>query len=185
MRHFVAYHKVDEWGEYGVGGTRFDHYSAHPRSRLEKTLGQAVWVVSGQRMGRRMVYKLCSAYEPTAIEDDGDGFRVAGGGRGFDPHLDVNGCPWLSKLLQEQNNFRYGLNEIKSRAVIEGLIRIRDTIGTSTDRYYPDEIRDPQTFPEGARRRVVINAYERNSRARTRSHPGPLENKGYFNHRRL
>lgn len=41
-----------------------------------------------------------------------------------------------------------------------------DTADPRPDRPYPDELRDPRKYPEGAHRRVEVNAYERNERAK-------------------
>jgi hypothetical protein len=163
MSHFIAYHKIAEWGEYPVGGTEFRHYSRHPISKLQKMLGQTIWVVSGEKLNGQMVYRLCSVYQPDHIEIEEGGFVVAGTGSGFDPHITLNEHSWLAELLKEQGNFRYGLNEIRSSRVIEGLQQLRST---EIDAFRsPDEI-PIQKHYEGAKKQVTVNAYERNPRAR-------------------
>jgi hypothetical protein len=163
MRHYVAYNKIEDWGQVREGGSMFEHWSSKSKDYLEKTIGQTVWVLSGERVRHAMIYRLCHVYEPAQIRRDGKGYRVAGRGTGFVPHVNVTYCRWLPKLLREQNNFRFGLNEVRSRTVIHALLRLREDPPT-TD--FPDEITESQRYPEGAKRRVVVNAFERNERAR-------------------
>jgi predicted HNH restriction endonuclease len=164
MSHFIAYHKIAEWGEYPVGGTEFRHYSWHPISKLQKMLGQTIWVVSGEKLNGQMVYRLCSAYQPDHIEgNQEEGYVVAGTGKGFDPHIKLNEHSWFAELLKEQGNFRYGLNEIRSGPVIEGLQQLRfNEIDSFRS---PDEILIQKHY-EGAKKQITVNAYERNSKAR-------------------
>jgi len=165
MLHYIAYNKVEDWGEYDVGGTSFRHYSSHPKSRLEKTISHTVWVISGERVGSKRKYTLCSVFSPTAIEDNDDASAVVGGGFGFNPHVDVTRFVWLSELLKEQSNFRFGLNQIKSQSIIDGLNAVRFAVENPTD-HFPDEVTASTKFKEGAVRQVTVNAYERNEKAR-------------------
>ncbi len=140
MRHYIAYNKVKEWGDYSVSvdDTEFGHYSGHHKSKLEKMIGQTIWVISGEKINGSMVYKLCSTYVPTQIEDDeaenpdtGEmeftGFRcVIGQGFAFVPPIEVNGFQWFAELFKEQNKFSFGLNQIKSQSIIQSLEKIRD-----------------------------------------------------------
>ncbi len=167
-KHYIAYNKVEDWGEYGLGGTEFRHYSGHPESKLQKMIGETVWVISGERTTGKTVYKLCSVYTPTHLEKiDTGGFWVTGKGHGFIPHIELSGFSWLAELLKEQSNFRYGLNEIKSRDVIRGLEQIRDgQVVEISEVSFPDEIGQPEKHIEGAKKQVTVNAYERNPKAR-------------------
>ncbi|MFZ5908459.1 MAG: hypothetical protein ACOYYU_00405 [Chloroflexota bacterium] len=111
MRHYIAYNKVKEWGEYSVsaGDTEFTHYSRHHRAKLEKMIGQTIWVVSGERINGTMIYKLCSTYEPLQVEDDevenpdtgqmefSGLYCVAGVGFGFIPSIEINGLEWFAE----------------------------------------------------------------------------------------
>lgn len=140
MRHYIAYNKVKEWGDYSpsVDDTEFGHYSGHHKSKLEKMIEQTIWVISGEKIKGSMVYKLCSTYTPEYIDDDeventetGEmeftGLRrVTGEGFGFVPPIEVNGFQWFTELFKEQNKFSFGLNQIKSEVVIRSLEKIRD-----------------------------------------------------------
>lgn len=166
MRNYIAYHKVAEWGIYKTGSKRkFSHYSGHPLSKLEKTIGQNVWVISGDRIRGQMVYKLCGVYCPTRIaKSAGGGFSIIGEGAKFDPQIELTGASWLTDLLKEQRNFRYGLNEIRGGHIIESLQLI--SRGAQVDFGLPEEVGPNKTLPEGARKQVIVNAYERNPVAR-------------------
>ena len=122
-RHYIAYHKIDERGPYHVRGRRIRHYSSHPRSKLERSFGQFVWVVSGERTKGRMIYKLCSVYQPNRIEPKGDEFKVIGIGKGFKPQIDITASDWLRDLLKDQSNFSLGFNQITNQRVIDALQR--------------------------------------------------------------
>jgi hypothetical protein len=115
MRHYIAYNKVKEWGDYlpSVNDIEFGHYSRHHESKLKKMIEQTIWVVSGEKINGSMVYKLCSTYKPTRIEDDASentetgemeftGLRcVLGEGFGFVPPIQVNSFQWFTELFKE------------------------------------------------------------------------------------
>ncbi|MDH7482969.1 MAG: HNH endonuclease [Armatimonadota bacterium] len=135
MRHYVAYNKVEEWGEYtpGVDAAEYGHYSRHPKAKLEKIIGQTIWVFSGERVNGRMVYKLCSTYgaediEENAEEVEASGFRcVVGSGLSFVPPILVNDLEWFAELFREQNRFSFGINQIRSEHVIQSLERLKES----------------------------------------------------------
>ena len=132
MNHYIAYHKVKEWGEYLIDPeqTEIVHYSGHPKSKLEKMIGQTVWVVSGKKNDSSMIYKLCSTYKVTHLENDeveSTGlYRVVGEGFGFIPQIEINSFPWFAELFREQSRFSFGLNQIKNADVIQALEQMRD-----------------------------------------------------------
>ena len=51
MRHYVAYRKVEEWGPVDEVGPEFTHWTPKRMAYLEKTLGQNIWVISGEGKG--------------------------------------------------------------------------------------------------------------------------------------
>lgn len=125
MRHYVAYHKVAERGEYEVRGP-YGHYSRFRRKRLEKIIDQTVWVISGTETRSGMVYKLCSTYVPTEVQDADSGeFCVFGRqGLSFNPHTELNEYSWFWDLYEKQRNFSLGMNIIQDENVIAGLLQI-------------------------------------------------------------
>ena len=163
MRHYVAYRKVEEWGPVDEVGPEFTHWTPKRMAYLEKTLGQNIWVISGEGKGDEMTYKLCHVFTPEKIVRSGAGYVLRGKGTGFVPHADVTGQYWFGKLLDEQKDFSRGLNEIKDRNVIDALLEfIR--VPSSAD--FPDEVDQPQMYFEGSTMAVMVNAYERDPDAR-------------------
>jgi hypothetical protein len=124
MRNYVAYHKVAAWGNYDAPNDDgvFAHYSRHSLSKLEQTLNQNVWVISGERLSGSMVYKLCAVYQPEYIEQLADGgANIVGQGSAIHPAIELNEYTWFTRLLREQSNFRFGLNEIRHPDIRDGL----------------------------------------------------------------
>lgn len=165
MKNFIAYHKVAEWGPYKPDGiTEFQHYSGHPRSKLEKTIGQNVWVVSGTKISAKTTYKLCAIYQPTHIEESNEGgFLVIGNGTEFNPQIELTNLPWLKDLLKEQRNFSYGLNKIHNIHIIEGLQQLKEA--SQVEFHLPDELPASKLL-EGAKQQIFVNIYERSPVAR-------------------
>ncbi|NEQ96456.1 MAG: hypothetical protein F6K30_06995 [Cyanothece sp. SIO2G6] len=138
MKHYVAYNKVKDWKDYSVdiGQIEFDHYSQHSQSKLEKTIGQSIWVISGKKINGSMAYKLCSIYQATHIEHrkernpktgEIESYHcVVGEGLGFIPPIDITDCQWFPKFLKKQGNFGFGLNQINDETVVQSLEKIRD-----------------------------------------------------------
>jgi hypothetical protein len=163
MRHYIAYYKVEEWGPVDKTGPEFKHWTAKRKTYLEKALGQNIWVISGERIDGKMTYKLCHVFRPEKILRSGGGYIIKGNGTGFVPHADVTGENWFGKLLDEQNNFSYGLNEIKDGSIIDALLAY---VAVPSLADFPDEVAHPQMHFEGATRPVMVNAYERDPDAR-------------------
>jgi len=167
QRHFVAYHKFDEWGDYyDSSETELAHFSKRPEKQLEKALGQRIWVIGGEQTNRRTQYTLLSYFVPDTIEEvEEGGYNVVGSGLVFDPPVNLFSKPWLDDLLREQKNFSLGINEIKNPNVIEGLLAA-ERKRQATAFLLPDEIPAGEPFIEGATRQITVNAYERNPKAR-------------------
>lgn len=157
-RHYVAYNKVEEWGPVVETGPEFTHWTAKRTSDVEKTLGQNVWVISGERAGVKVTYKLCHVFSPESVVHSGGGHIIRGKGTGFVPHADVTREEWFGKLLDEQNQFSLGLNEIKDRSIIGALLTF---LGPPALADVAEEIAQPQMYSEGATMPVMVNAYER------------------------
>jgi hypothetical protein len=173
MAHFIAYHKIDEWGEYSESGGTFRHYSGKPRSTLQRMIGETVWVISGRRLQRQKIYKLEAVFTPSKIREQDSGRTISGRGRSFSPSVDITPLAWLEALLFEQGNFRFGLNQTQDARVIAGLLALRD--GEPVDGL-AEEISDSASLFEGASRQIFVNAYERNQIARRKciEHYGPI-----------
>jgi hypothetical protein len=126
MNNYVAYHSTEVMGyEYGQGKRtgEFGFLSRKSRTYLDKAIGCDVWVVTGTRdKARRMIYRLAAVYQPDAVREHGDRFRVVGKrGRIFKPPVVLNDLPWFQTLLREQNRFSFGFSRIQSEVVIAAL----------------------------------------------------------------
>jgi len=172
MRHYIAYNKVAEWGTIGPKVEAFNQFSNHPYSRLKPSIGQRAWSVSGERIHGRMYYRLHYTFQPEEIiDEDGGGYRIFGYvDHEFDQPVLLNELPWFSLLFREQNNFSFGFNEIKHPEIIAGLQYLRQHPPQTPkwlESVWGEDVTDlPRTLPEGAVRRVMVNAYERNAKAR-------------------
>lgn len=178
MKHFVAYHKVAEWGKFDEGGDWFEYFSRHPKTKLDNSLNQKVWLISGERIKGKMEYKLCACYVPTEIEptEDDDGYWVSGKGRGLQPHLEISQYPWFDLLRKEQGNFGFGLNEIQNEVVIQNIKSLvppnfldellPPNLENSVAFRLPDEVLAEEKYIEGAVKKIRVVAYERDKKAR-------------------
>lgn len=169
MEHYVAYHKIADYGAYPFDMDEFMHYSGKSETVLRKIIGKRIWVISGGKENSKMTYRLVSTYVSDSLEREDLGtFLVKGKGEYFaEPGIRLNEYPWLETLLKEQNNFRFGINAIRDQAIIDGLetIRLEESRSTST----------VTQFYEGECKQVTRNSYERNREARNEA----LKHYGY------
>ncbi len=166
MKHFVAYHKFKEWGNYDTTSKVFAHYSGKSLKHLEKTIGQRVWVIGGKLIDRKMQYNLLSCFSPRTVEEDQDiGYNVEGEGIGLDFPNNLLNYPWFLQLKEEQQNFSFGLNEIKSQEVIDGLLNLLQEFEGPLSPL-SEEIPITEKLIEGGRRKITVNAYGRSTKAR-------------------
>jgi hypothetical protein len=163
MRHYIAYRKVEDWGLISDSGPEFSYWTARRINFLEKTIGQSIWVISGERIEGRMAFKLCYFFKPDKIVPSGGGHILKGNGRGLVPPADVTNEKWFGKLLDGEGGVSYGLNEIKDPAVIGALLAY---ISAPSSSDFPDEVARPLLYFEGATMPVMVNAYERDPDAR-------------------
>lgn len=174
MKHFVAYHNADERGAFGyvVAKEQIQFFSRRARAYLEKSLGQLVWAVSGESNNHKKIYKLCAAYSPKWIDEEGDVFLIKGPVvYEFKQQIVLNNFNWFWELFDEQQHFRLGFNEIKNPKAINGLKRL---VASPTEELRKETVRR-QKYIEGAKKRVTADVYERNPMARVDC----LEHYGY------
>ena len=125
MRHSVAYHKVHEHGPFRTGTGTFRHWSSCSQGRLDKTIGERVWVIAGDTRPRPTTYHLIGFFSPEKIEKRGEEYVVRGAGVPFDPAIPLHGKAWLPRLLDDQSNFSLGMDhQIKDRAVLRHLLAL-------------------------------------------------------------
>jgi hypothetical protein len=127
MSDYIAYHSTAVMGyEYAQDGA-FSHLSRKPRSFLATAVGGRVWVVTGQRVSGKSVYRLAATYVPSEISSDGDDDYVIRGKQGvyFVPAIELSDREWFPRLFQEQNRFSYGFSRIRDASIIEELEKLR------------------------------------------------------------
>jgi hypothetical protein len=171
MRHFVAYHNIDDMGyEYEHDpedeDLLFRFFSRKSINYLNKTKNNAVWGFSGKKNKSKKDYFLTEVYYPDSIYDDGDIFVVEGSkGMVFSPKIRVNDFEWFKMLFAEQNRFSLGINEIKDPFIIQELNSILKS-ATITIFKSPEEIPEENAIIEGAKSIVIVNRYERSKTGR-------------------
>ncbi len=126
--NFVAFHSVPRMG-YAYSARPADGFSFKSnksRAFLERAIGSEVWVIEGRRDAKGATqFGLAAVYTADVVDAGADHFLVEGEeGREFSPPIPLNGVPWLEALLQEQNNFAFGFNEIHDAVVVAGLADI-------------------------------------------------------------
>jgi hypothetical protein len=126
--NFVAYHSVSRMG-YAYSASTADGFSfksSKSRPFLERAIGSDVWVIEGRRDAKGATqFGLAAVYTPEAVDDGADHYVIRGEeGREFSPPIPLNGVPWFEALLQEQNNFSFGFNEIRDASLVAGLAEL-------------------------------------------------------------
>ena len=153
--NFVAYHSVHRMG-YAYAARTSDGFSVKSnKSRvfLGRAIGNEVWVIQGRRDAEGTTqFGLAAVYTPETVEGGTDDFDVRGDqGREFSPPIPLNGLPWFDALLQEQNNFSFGFNEIRAPGVADGLAELAASASAAAaadaPASVPDEVSIAMTAP--------------------------------------
>lgn len=132
MRHYVAYHSAEKMGlEYDPAGT-YVFFSRKPLTILQQAVGERVWVINGsRRRSGGTEYSLRAVFCPEQvvdIEDPNFNYAILGtAGLDIDPPIVLNGLPWFGRLLESQNKFSFGFNEIREASCIAGLLAATHT----------------------------------------------------------
>jgi hypothetical protein len=126
--NFVAYHSVARMG-YAYSASTADGFSfksSKNRAFLERSIGSEVWVIEGRRDAKGATqFGLAAVYTADAVDDGADHLLIQGEeGREFSPPIPLNGVPWFEALVQEQNSFSFGFNEIRDAGVVAGLAKL-------------------------------------------------------------
>lgn len=127
MDHYIAYHSVELMGHEYEPTEQFHFFSRKPQSVLRRALGNRVWVVVGRRDGSATTFSLAGVFTPSEVRAESDGFGIVGPGTPVRPSIDVTARPWFQALLQEQRNFSFGLNRIRSKEIVAELERHFET----------------------------------------------------------
>ena len=83
----------------------------------------------------------------------------------FGPPVPLDGLSWFGELKASQSNFSLGLARIREPHVVDALVGIADTYSQAAT-VFAEEIQTPNSFWEGALRRITVNAFERDAAAR-------------------
>jgi 5-methylcytosine-specific restriction endonuclease McrA len=129
VQHFVAYHSAETMGYEYKPVDSYVFHSSKPLSLLQRAVGSAMWAINGTRRKRDgSLYTLRAVFIPEDIVDgEGSDFKYAVVGNlgiNFDTPIPLNDLPWFAELLRTQNNFSFGINEIKEPVCVAGLLRL-------------------------------------------------------------
>lgn len=124
MKHYVAYHSIEKWGDYAPS-KKLNFYSGKSESYLSNSIGANVWVIVGTREKNRTNFRLVGKYSPTQIRSEkGGGFRIIGSGEPFFPQIELRNFGWFSRLFREQRNFSRGFCQIGDEKVLKSLEKL-------------------------------------------------------------
>jgi hypothetical protein len=120
MRHFIAYHNTQRMGWHLHDG---DPCRLLTRKPVEQLLNQVVWFVVGEASRPRR-YSLGSVFVVREVgPSDQAGFRyfACGPGHAFRPAPLLSGLGWFAALLEAVGRFQFGVQEVRTPALIKEL----------------------------------------------------------------
>jgi hypothetical protein len=118
MRHWVQYHNSEVRGPYVPSSSGFRIVTDKPVDSLR---GDRVWLVTSRDNPRH--YYLCATF----IVDDVDRLpsgpqqNLAMGSSGQALDVRIDSMPWFPDLQHATGNFAFGLQHLKSPAIVAGL----------------------------------------------------------------
>jgi Domain of unknown function (DUF3883) len=122
MRHYVTYHNTDIMG-YPCDQTNVRPLSIVTDKSVSNLLGNKLWLISGE--GRPRKYFLCSVFVVDDVGADTDSgykhYAAGASGAALRPPLQLNKNTWFPEFERSQQNFRFGLSEIKDPRYIAEL----------------------------------------------------------------
>ena len=129
MRHYIAYHDVDERG-YPHDST-FDVRSAEP---VSLAAGDTVWMITGQSRPRRYTLHNVFVVSEFGYDEADHGDQLASG-RGYeiDPPAPLGNEGWFTALLRETNGLARGIVMVDDPVAIQSLKAIADKYGIRND----------------------------------------------------
>lgn len=143
LDHFVAYHSVKTMGKRFNSQNELSFYSNKPKSILDKSIGNVVWVIEGNPTKGKTTFNLCSAYISTkvVVQVDGDFKFNIKGRRIFnnDGSVHLSQCDWFDALHHQTGHFSLGFVKIKDNLIIDGLCKIacaNTVLSTVKDTFY-------------------------------------------------
>jgi hypothetical protein len=167
MKHYVSYHNAEKMG---YTFEESDPFSVGTKKKIDRIVGGKVWSIAGVGQPRKYFLGACFIVDDVRPSDQAE-FDWCAGGKGgqiFNPLVPLNNLPWFAAFLESQNHFSLGLQVIKEDFAeeLEALARRYTEILPVVVSVFPDELESRKTYREGAVRQVVVNAHERNEKAR-------------------
>ena len=121
MAHFMQYHNLDSMGRFDA--SKKGHYIVTNKN-VTLELGDHVWLITGEGSPRK--YSLCSWFVVDSVEPIRGGQfseQVSGSvGINFGRFVRVDSLPWFSELQKTAGNFAFGVQHIKTEAIVQGLL---------------------------------------------------------------
>ncbi len=179
MRHFVLYHNEEGINSDGEKRGKYDlekfggRHSAsyNKRKTVEDSKFQTLWIIVGEKEDKKKpkIYSLAAKLKPIEKidKDEFSDLTFWAEGKQLDKPVEIKG-KLLESIKKVTANF-IGYTEIKDQSITDGLDRLigANKQGSQSSIVYPDEVDvDSVQLTEGAKKQVVVNAYERNQTAR-------------------
>lgn len=125
MKDYVQYHNTELMGYLCDEGDGV-YFSIVTNKPVLNLPGNRIWLIKGVGKPRR--YALCEVFTVDKVEDDGSENHAMGSvGSAFRPPIPLNNLFWFKEFLKGQQNFRFGLNQIREKQFVgelEGLARV-------------------------------------------------------------
>jgi len=118
VRHWVHYHNPDKVGPYRPKKGSFEIFT---NKRVDKLLGDRVWLVS--RKGKPRRYVLCETFVVDRVGMQLGRWRYfaeGSDGQPFSPLRRIDDKPWFERLKRV---FHFSLTHIRDKEVVRGLLR--------------------------------------------------------------
>src|SRR5258708_7353942 len=125
MDHYVTYHNTDVMG-YLCDQTSTTPFSIVTDKSGSGLIGNNLWLISGE--GKPRKYFLCSVFVVDDVgEDVASGYKHYAAGKSgiaFRPPIQLDKNTWFRGFLRSQQNFRFGLSQIKDPSYTTELERL-------------------------------------------------------------
>jgi Domain of unknown function (DUF3883) len=129
MKDYVQYHNTELMG-YPCDEGDGVYFSIVTNKPILSLPGNRIWLISG--VGKPRKYALCEVFTVDRVKEDGSENHAMGSvGTAFRPPIPLNNRLWFKEFLKSQQNFRFGLNEIREKQFVGELERL--TLVTSAD----------------------------------------------------
>jgi hypothetical protein len=119
-KHFVQYHKTDQ---YGPPGSRSRSFGIETNKSVDGLHGNTVWLISGEGTPKKYFLECRFVADKAGVIDEPEtDFRYFVKGKNgvrFRPLIPLNGYAWFDRLRRSLADFGAGLSEIGGVAVEE------------------------------------------------------------------